>query len=105
MGKQKIKKTIFSKISYDGPIKAKEYMHLLEEDDIVYADYQEAEYHSDSGMEAHYYLAVERMVMETDEEYEKRKADIEKMKEDSRKREYATYLRLKEKFENDSEKS
>lgn len=101
MGKKKIKKTIFSNISYDGPIRAKEYMHLLEEDDVIYAGYEDAYYGSDSAMEGHYYLSVERMVMETDEEYEKRKADIEKMKKESREREYKTYLRLKEKFENE----
>jgi hypothetical protein len=103
MGKQKIKKTIFSKIDYNRPIKAKEYMHLLEEDDWIESGQEEAYYGSDSAMESHFYIAIYRMVLETDEEYQKRKEAIEQMKKESREKEYETYLRLKKKFENEEE--
>ena len=101
MEKKKIKKVVFNKIDYKHPIPYRMYRHLIEDCDIVHAGYEDAHYTENNGNEGHFYLTITRMVLETDEEYEKRKKDLKKQKKEYTERRYQNYLKLKEEFENE----
>jgi hypothetical protein len=71
----------------------------LQDDDSVIISFVEEESGSDWVSPPHYEFRVSRTRMETDEEFEKRKKEIQFHKEESERREYKEYVRLKEKFE------
>ena len=86
----------------DKPIPFSDVGILLQPDDIISAGYDEGYQSENEAWDPHFYLIVERMRSETDEEYEERTKREKFMKEDSRKRRYAHFLKLKEEFENDN---
>ena len=71
----------------------------LQPDDIISAGYDEGYQSENEAWDPHFYLIVERKRLETDKEYEERTRLETFMKEDSRKRRYQHYLKLKEEFE------
>jgi len=71
----------------------------LQPDDIISAGYDEGYQSENEAWDSHFYLIVERKRLETDKEYEERTRLETFMKEDSRKRRYQHYLKLKEEFE------
>ena len=73
----------------------------LHEDDVIECGYDEGYQDKDSGMDPNYFFQVFRNREENDQEYEKRIKKIERDREDSKKRRYESYLRLKEEFENE----
>ena len=96
--------TVFHKIDYDKPITFGEILEGMETelqpDDVILQNYEEAYYGSDSAMDAHYSIEIFRDRLETDEEYEKRQEQLKKMREESKKKKYELYLKLKAEFEN-----
>lgn len=99
MEKKKITKTIFHKIDYNKPIPFGAINVELESDDVIFANFEEAEYRSDGGMDAHYYLTVTRDILETDEEYKKRVKRETKDKQRFKNNRLESYLKLKKEFE------
>jgi hypothetical protein len=72
--------------------------HLqLEDDDLIYSNYEENE-DEDGGNWAAY---ITRMVEETDEEFKKRVEDAELKNKWAKEQRYKSYLKLKEEFENE----
>jgi hypothetical protein len=100
--KKKINKRVFYKFNNMKPITWKDVKDFkFEDDDILKFGYVESwENGSDNSDGDHYEAEVYRMVLETDEEFEKRVKEFEYFKEESRKRRYENYLKLKEEFEN-----
>jgi hypothetical protein len=98
MVKKLIEKEIFYKVS-DKPIPVKEYKHLLEDDDIIRSGFEEGHYSENNSYDSHYYLEVTRMVLETDEEFEKRKIRTEETRKELKELRYKNYLKLKKEFE------
>ena len=99
MNKIKIKKDI-EDIQSDNPITWKDIKNLqLEDDDEISIGYEEPYYSENNSWDGFYYCRVERMVEETDEEYEdrmERKRNSESMLKKNR---YEQYLKLKKEFE------
>jgi len=101
MDKIKIKKIkeVF-RVESDNPITWKEIKTFqFEDDDIVSIGCEEPYYSENNSWDGFYYCTVERMVEETDEEYENR---LERKKStDSllKKNRYEQYLKLKKEFE------
>ncbi|MFW5848040.1 MAG: hypothetical protein ACOCVF_03915 [bacterium] len=97
--KQEIIETVFSKVSYKNPITFGEINIELLPDDVILSGYEEAQHGSDSGMDAHYHLSVERTRLETDEVFEERKKEVLDEKEYFKEKRYQQYLALKKEFE------
>jgi hypothetical protein len=99
MNKIKIRKYI-KDIQIDNPITWKDIKDFqFEDDDIISIGYEEAFYSKNNSWDGFYYCRVERMVEETDEEYEdrmERKRNSESMLKKNR---YEQYLKLKKEFE------
>jgi hypothetical protein len=71
----------------------------LEDDDILNIGYTNSFYSENESWDGHYHAEVLRMVLETDEQFEERKADRERDKKEAKERRLASYLKLKEEFE------
>lgn len=99
MNKIKIKKDVLY-IQIDNPITWKDIKDFqFEDDDIISIGYEEGYYSPNNSWDGFYYCRVERMVEETDEEYEdrmERKRNSESMLKKNR---YEQYLKLKKEFE------
>jgi hypothetical protein len=65
-----------------------------QDDDLINIEY-------DDNYDGGWFISVERERLETDEEYNERMKRNERFLEDSKKRRYERYLKLKEEFEND----
>jgi uncharacterized protein YydD (DUF2326 family) len=81
----------------DGPMLWKDIKHLqLEDDDEI-----RSEWVDDDNFDYHGYWhnEITRMVEETDEQFEKRQADNERMSRWAREQRYESYLKLKKEFE------
>lgn len=99
MSKIKIRKYI-KDIQIDNPITWKDIKDFqFEDDDIISIGYEEGYYSENNSWDGFYYCRVERMVEETDEEYEDRME--RKRSSDSllKKNRYEQYLKLKKEFE------
>lgn len=99
MSKIKIRKYI-KDIQIDNPITWKDIKDFqFEDDDIIGIGYEEGYYSENNSWDGFYYCRVERMVEETDEEYEDRME--RKRSSDSllKKNRYEQYLKLKKEFE------
>lgn len=104
MSKEKklVPKDIFRKMSTERPFLWKDIKHLeFEDNDAIKIGWEEAYYGSDSAMDAHFYVCVTRMILETDEEFEKRLEDDERQSKWSKERRYKNYLSLKKEFEDE----
>ena len=81
----------------DGPMLWKDIKHLqLEDDDVIHSawvDDDNFDYHG------YWHTEITRMVEETDEQFEKRQADNERNNRWAKNQRYASYLKLKEEFE------
>jgi hypothetical protein len=95
--KTKYEKEIFWTVT-DEPPTWKDIKHLDLQDDDIIAMYEDAD---ENGNENGYIISVVRWVKETDQEFQKRLQDIEDSKKRVLKMQYDTYLKLKEKFENE----
>lgn len=95
-----VKRTIFedSRSSSAEPFKWKDIKHIeLEDNDVIYAGYEMP----DSDSDGHWYISIERKVIETDEQYQARLKQLEFEKKWAKERRKESYLRLKKEFEND----
>ena len=73
----------------------------FEDDDVLNIQYEEPFYTENNSNDGGYYCLVQRMVEETDEEYEERMEDKKRISENLRKLRYQQYLKLKQEFENE----
>lgn len=81
----------------DRLIKWSDIKHLkLEDDDLIRSGWEE----DDNG--GGYFGEITRMVEETDEQFRKRQADIERDAKWAKERRLETYLKLKKEFENEA---
>lgn len=71
----------------------------LQDTDILTVGFSEGWNEGDSSRDDSYDLTIERVELESDESFEKRKLAIENAKKQSELLEYQKYLKLKEKYE------
>lgn len=69
--------------------------------DKIGIQYVDRYYSENNSWDAHTILTIYRDVLETDEEFEKRKKRLLKDNEEMKKRRYENYLKLKQEFEKD----
>ena len=99
MNKIKIKKEVFH-IESDTPITWKDIKNFqLEDDDIIDIGSEEPYYSENNSWSSFYYCRVERLVEETDEEYEDRMERKKSTDAMLKKNRYEQYLKLKKEFE------
>ena len=99
MSKIKIRKYI-KDIEIDNPITWKDIKDFqFEDDDIISIGYEEGYYSENNSWDGFYYCRIERMVEETDEEYEDRMERKRSTESILKKNRYEQYLRLKKEFE------
>jgi hypothetical protein len=100
MEKKLVTKTVFNKQSRK-PILWKHIKDFkFEDEDYITAGYVEHwENGSDNSGGDHYEVEVQREVLETDKEFEKRKQDYERDQKWAKERRYESYLKLKKEFE------
>ena len=99
MSKIKIKKDVLY-IQLDNPITWKDIKDFhFEDDDVISIGYEEPLYSENNSWDGFYYCRVERMVEETDEEYEDRLERKRSSESILKKNRYEQYLRLKKEFE------
>lgn len=101
MKKQLTKEIIYNK-HYEGfpTIRFKDLpMDKIKPDDILDIERVEEFWGSDHGHEDHTDVTILRERFETDEEFEKRKKEMEKLQERHRDQRYQQYLKLKKEFE------
>jgi len=98
MEKQIIEVKVFSKISNKRPFKFLDIKDIIQDNDRIISGWEEAYHTENEGMNAHWYMQVYRERLETDEEFEKRKADDKDFKLRNKRSQYKNYLKLKEIF-------
>ena len=99
MSKIKIKKDVFF-LEKDTPITWKDIKDFqFEDDDIIDIGSEEPYYSENNSWDGFYYCRVERMVEETDEEYEDRMERKRSSDAILKKNRYTQYLKLKKEFE------
>ena len=98
--KKEIVVQVFHKIDYGKPIPFSLIKDIVQDDDMIYAGYDEGFYTENNSHDAHYFMRIERKRIETDEEFQKRIEKHKEFIEDSKKRRYENYLKLKQEFEN-----
>lgn len=99
--KQVVKEEIFNK-HYNGMIEGFKFSELptnLEPNDLIVLHVEDSYYSENNSWDAFSELIVYRERLETDQEFEKRKAKLEAKFEESRKERYQHYLKLKKEFE------
>jgi len=100
MGKKIINVCVFDEIDYKKPITFSRIKHILVDNDEIYSGYNEEYHGSDSAMDGHFYMRVNRDRIETDDEFNLRVIGNTKEMERSKNRRYNSYLKLKKEFEN-----
>ena len=101
MEKIKIQKTIFRDQKYK-PFTWADIKNIpFEDDDVIDISWVEPYYSENNSWDGHWSAEVNRMVEETDEEYQKRIQQKEKESKRTKERRYESYLRLKKEFENE----
>jgi hypothetical protein len=103
MEKQLIEKRVFHTIDSNKPIPFSVIKDIVEDDDKIVSGWNEGFYSENNSMDPHFEMSVYRMVMETDEEFQKRKERAEWDAENRKKHRYENYLRLKKEFEPNNE--
>jgi len=94
--KIKVEKQIYWGSNND-QMKWKDIKHLqLEDDDIIYSAWVDDD---NSDFKGYWHSEITRMVEESDEQFEKRQADNERMSRWAEERRYESYLKLKKEFE------
>lgn len=100
------KKTIFyhnqSDVYTFGKLKSllKEKNIILEDNDIINVSFQKGYYTENNSMDDCFIFNIERNVLETDDEFNKRIQKNERENKFFKERRYETYLKLKKEFEN-----
>lgn len=74
----------------------------FEDDDMINISWVEPYYSEDNSYDGHYHAEVVRLVEETDEQFQKRMADIEREEKWAKERRLQSYLKLKAEFEPDT---
>ncbi len=83
--------------SNNGPMEWKHIKHLqLEDDDIIRSEWVDDD---NFDLQGYWHNEITRMVEETDEQFEKRQADNERMSRWAKEQRHASYLKLKKEFE------
>ena len=100
MEKKLVNKSIYNKIG-PHPFKWKDVKNLqLEDEDVIIVHYVEYwENGRDNSGGEYYEIDVHRMILETNEEFEKRKIYFEELRKESKEKRYESYLKLKKEFE------
>jgi hypothetical protein len=94
--KIKVEKQIYWGKNND-PMTWEDIKHLqLEDDDIIQSGWVDDD---NSDLRGYWHSEITRMVEETDEQFEKRQADNERMNRWAEERRYESYLKLKKEFE------
>lgn len=70
----------------------------FQDDDEISIHYEEPYYSENNSWDGHYVAQVERKVLETDEEFNRRIERLKNDKKELKKRRYENYLELKEEF-------
>jgi len=97
--KKKVKKTVF-RTEQKEPLRWKNLKEFsFEDEDLIFIEHVD----DDPDVDDYFVATVERLVEETDEEYQERIERNKAYKEAAKKMRYQTYLKLKEEFENPSE--
>lgn len=99
--KRQIEKRIYSNQRISNPFKWVDIKHIkFEDNDEISIGWEEEYYSENESHDGYYYVRVTRMVIETDEEYQKRLDSEDLANERRRKLRYENYLNLKKEFEN-----
>lgn len=98
MEKKLIEDKIFDHQS-ENPIPFKVIKDYVQDDDIIYSEYREADSGSSWSHDGYYYIKVTRERLETDQEFERRKFQAQEFKDELKRRRYETYLKFKKEFE------
>ena len=105
MEKQNVSVEIF-RLQSDSPLKWKDIKHIdFQEDDEIAAYHDEGHYSENNSWDPHYMTVIERKVLETDEQFEKRIAKAEKKKQELKVQRYDHFLKLKAEFEPSTEQT
>ncbi len=96
MERKTIKKQIDQRFVNEEQPRWKDLKHSeYQDDDLIHIGY-------DDNYDGGWFVSIERERLETDEEYNERMERHERFLEDSKKRRYENYLKLKEEFENEN---
>ncbi len=101
MKKNIVKEEIFRK-HFDGQLATVRFSDLpkdIQENDIIDIERVEGFYSENNSWDEHTNLVVYRQREETDEEFQKRNDKLKTLFEESKKRRYESYLKLKKEFE------
>jgi len=104
MEKIKVKVDIFHEIDYNKPFTFAQIKHIIQDDDVIHAGYDEGFYTENNSMDGHYFMNVIRERLETDEEFEKRRHKAEWEIKWAKERRLESYKRLKAEFEPEADK-
>ena len=95
MKKQKVKKAIFRKEFYNSYVTWKDLKHInFQDDDTLLVEWIQEQGSGEYEQGGYFYVHIERMVEETDEECEKRRAEFEKDQTKRRQDRYDTKKNL-----------
>ena len=102
--KKEIRTQVFHTINSNRPITYGEVadVFFFQPGDIITAGHDEGFYSENNSMDPHFEFTVYRMVLETDEDFNKRIERGKKDKVDMKERRRQSYLKLKAEFENES---
>jgi hypothetical protein len=94
-----VEKRIFREQSQK-PFKWKDIKHVdLQDDDTIVIGYDEGYYSENNSWDPHYYVTITRMVLETDEQFEKRQKELKRDAKWARESSFKSYQHFKKKFE------
>lgn len=96
--KKEIKVQIFHDIDYKNPIPFSRIKDIVQDNDIIEAGWDQGFYSENNSIDPHYYLAITRKRLETDDECQKRLEEEAMEKYMMEQRRYNSYLKLKEEF-------
>jgi len=100
MAKKKfVTKTVFRKQS-SKPILFEVYKDVVRDRDYLQVGYDDGHYSENNSWDPHYYVTIDRQILETDEEFKKRIEYYKELKKANTASRYKTYLKLKKEFEN-----
>lgn len=104
--KQIVKVEIYRKVfhDYNHEIYFKDLPNNIQENDIIDVRREEAFYSENNSYDEYTELVIIREREETDDEYNKRILDSERIKEEQKKQRYEKYLKLKSEFESQTNK-
>ena len=98
--KKEILTQVFHTINRSNPITYGEVAEKFDfqPGDLITAGYNEGFYSENNSMDPHYEFTVHRLILETDEAFEKRLEQGKRDKDEMKSRRFKNYLKLKEEF-------